>query len=68
MTETEMGPEQINQGSIEHQVLGQGTKMNQSHDSVGSGLGSDRMASTRVVRAHSRLRQADCGGSALMMQ
>ena len=34
--------------------------MNQGHGSVGSGLGSDRMAITRVVRAHSRLRQADC--------
>ena len=68
MTETEMGPEQINQGSIEYQGLGQGTKMNQGHGSVGSGLVRDRMASTRVVRAHLRLRQADCGGSALMMQ
>ena len=33
--------------------------MNEGHDNIGSGLGSDRMASTRVVRAHSRLRQAD---------
>ena len=33
--------------------------MNQGHGSIGSGLGSDQMASTRVVRAHSRLRQAD---------
>ena len=33
--------------------------MNQGHGSVSSGLGSDRMGSTRVVRAHSRLRQAD---------
>ena len=33
--------------------------MNQGHGSIGSGLGSDRMASPRLVRAHLRLRQAD---------
>ena len=29
---------------------------------------ADVRARTRVVRAHSRLRQDDCGGSALMMR
>ena len=68
VTETEMDPGLITDVSTRSDTDAGLLKTEPKAQKCDSSLGSDRMASTRVVRAHSRSRQADCGGSALMMQ
>ena len=61
-----MGPELITEGSKYDQTLMQGSyKLNRGHRNV---THAEAVTRTRVVRAHSRLRQDDGGGSALMMR
>ena len=60
----EMGPELVTEDSVNDWMLRQGTnRLNQGHDSDGSGWGSQGSCARGEgsVTAQSRLRQDDCG-------